>query len=316
VIYTITLNPAIDYVFETESFDPEHTNYYQNNYEVVGGKGINVAIALKHLGVEKVIATGLLGSKNIGLFRERFKDLKLKEKFFEFNGKTRINYKIMNLVSNKETKVNGEADVSDLDGVKLLDFLDRNLVQNDLVVVSGSVPRAITPMIYFQIGQIAKRNQALFILDSSKIWFRKALKSHPFLIKQTVEEMCDLLKVKKRKDYSLTDLKKMIYDLQKLGAQNVLVTLDDNGSIYFEKSSNSFYKVNIFSSTIKTSIDANDRLLAGFVYGLVNNLPIEETLKYAVACGATTALNRTMGEQKDIANFYREVNVRHLKNLD
>ncbi|SYV94694.1 1-phosphofructokinase, partial [Mycoplasma putrefaciens] len=290
MIYTITLNPAIDYTIETNGFSLNETNYYDNAYSLIGGKGINVAFVLNNL-KNNVLATGFLGDENFEKFNKKFKELKLKNNFFLYPGNTRTNFKIKDLSNNLEVELNGYGQKIDKNYVnKLMNYLKNNLTKNDIVVVSGSIPKNLDSKIYQELGQVINQKQALFILDSSKSALLNGLKSKPYLIKPNIGELCAIFE-KQVKDYDFIEIQKMILKLRRLGARNILLSMGSNGSYFFSED-NSIYKIGIGKGKLINSVGAGDSMLAGFVHGIENNLSLIETLKYASACGSATAFNK------------------------
>ncbi|ATG97208.1 1-phosphofructokinase [Mesoplasma lactucae] len=312
MIYTITLNPAIDHVIETKDFVLDETNYYQNDYQTIGGKGINVAVLLNNLQAQ-VNALGIMGKDNSKVFLEKFKEINLHNNFIMFDGNTRTNYKIKDLDNNKETELNGLGDSFDAHKFKDgMEFLRKNLKANDLVIASGSVPTSLPDGVYFQIGELVEKKKAIFILDSSKKWSLEGIKAHPYLIKPNLQEICELLKIEFRNDYSLSDLENMILEVRKLGARNILVSMGGQGALYFSEN-DELYKVGIAKGKVVNSVGAGDSMVGGFAYGLVNNFSIEKTLQYAAASGGATAFSEWIGSKELIEELVPTIMIEKLK---
>lgn len=291
MIYTITLNPSIDHIIETSGFNLNETNYYQNDYQVVGGKGINVAVLLNNLG-SSVLATGFLGETNKKVFLDQFQAINLENNFQLFSGPTRTNFKIKDLKIKAETELNGEGVIVASNIVQsLLKFLDQHLEPNDLVIASGSVPKCVDVDIYYQIGQIVNQHEGCFLLDSSKQWIKEGLKAKPYLIKPNLEEICQMLNQPYNSTASLTEIKAMIDELRVLGARNILVSMGSKGSLYFSED-NHLYETGVAKGQLVNSVGAGDSMVGGFAYGLANHLSIEETLQYGAASGAATAFTQ------------------------
>ncbi|WP_026389639.1 1-phosphofructokinase [[Acholeplasma] multilocale] len=310
MIYTITLNPALDHIIETDGFNIGETNYYNNDYIVVGGKGINVAVVLNNLKAH-VLGTGLMGEGNKDSFITKFNELNVKNNFFFFDGKTRTNFKIKNLKAKQETELNGLGKEVNADLlVKLKDYLKTNLDKGDIVVAAGSIPAGVPTTIYQEIGDICNQQQALFILDTSKKQMLEGLKAKPFLIKPNIEEICEILG-KPFREYSYEETVEMVNELKELGAQNVLLSMGSKGSLYFQNDG-SVYKTGIATGKLVNSVGSGDSMIAGFAYGLYKNLDIVRTLQYGAACGGATAFTQWLAEKQDIENLVDTIKVEKL----
>ncbi|PPE04140.1 1-phosphofructokinase [Williamsoniiplasma lucivorax] len=309
MIYTLTLNPAIDHIILTnQKLELSVTNYYQDEYQVVGGKGINAGVILNNLGVQ-TMAIGILGEKNKDIFFDKFKEINLKTKFFLNSGSTRVNYKIKNLASKQETELNGlgfETQTEILN--QLIFFLKENLKKEDIVVLTGSVARGISSTIYQELGQLANEKDAIFICDANKELLLNALKAKPYLIKPNLEEICSTLNLEFKPKMNLEEIKPMVRQLQTLGAQNILVSMGSQGSLFFDNKKN-IYKVGIAHGELMNSVGAGDSMLAGFVYGLAKKLTIEQTLQYAAASGGATAFTKWIATKEMIEELVDQINI-------
>ncbi|AGR41072.1 1-phosphofructokinase [Spiroplasma taiwanense] len=309
MIYTLTLNPAVDHIILTDKkIELCITNYYHDEYKVVGGKGINAGIILKNLDTE-IMVIGILGEQNKEIFTNKFSEINLNNKFFLNNGLTRVNYKIKNLNSKQETELNGLGFETQDEVLKeLISFLEDNLKKEDIVLLTGSVARGISKNIYQKIGQIVNDKQAILICDATNELLLNVLKEKPFLIKPNLEEICSTLNLEYKENISFDEIKKLIIELQKLGAQNILLSMGSNGSIYFD-SKNNIYKVGIAKGNLVNSVGAGDSMLAGFIYGLYKKLNIEKTLQYAAASGAATAFTEWLASKEQIENLVEKISI-------
>ncbi|WP_338971545.1 1-phosphofructokinase [Spiroplasma endosymbiont of Panorpa germanica] len=307
MIYAITLNPAIDHIIEADNLTIKQTNYYQNEYQVIGGKGINVAIILNNL-ENQVEATGIMGDENKNIFLDKFKEVNLSSNFFFNPGKTRTNYKIKNLSFKEETELNGLGFSTIPDTwKKMLDYLKAKVTKADIIVAAGSIAKGIPDDIYAQIGAVANEANAKFILDATGTVMLKALKCKPFLIKPNIDEICGILNLP-IKEYNFDEIKSMIKELQKLGAQNILLSMGSDGSYYFT-SNQEIYQTGIAKGKLVNSVGAGDSMLAGFTHGISQNLDIEKCLKLAAASGAATAFKEWLATKAEINALINEIKV-------
>ncbi|ATZ18536.1 1-phosphofructokinase [Williamsoniiplasma somnilux] len=310
MLYTITLNPALDHIIETTGFNINETNYYNNDYVVIGGKGINVSVVLNNLKAN-VLSTGVMGEHNKNEFVKKFTELNVKNNFFTFNGKTRTNFKIKNLAAGEETELNGLGEEIPEDIVNnLLTYLDQNIEQDDIVIAAGSIPKSVSTDIYFKIGQLANQKKAIFILDTSKKQMLEGLKSHPYLIKPNIEEICEILD-KPFKKYDLPEIKIMIQELKNLGAQNILLSMGSKGSLYFDKNGD-IYQVGIAEGKLVNSVGSGDSMIAGFAYGVYKKMDIIKTLQYGSAAGGATAFTQWLGTKAEIENLVNKIIVKKI----
>ncbi|WP_339021645.1 1-phosphofructokinase [Spiroplasma endosymbiont of Atherix ibis] len=312
MIYTLTLNPAIDHiVLANKKVELGVTNYYSDEYKVVGGKGINAGIILKNLSTY-VQAIGIMGEENKEIFLNKFKEINLNNKFFLNSGSTRVNYKIKHLESKQETELNGMGFNTKKEVLnQLIQYLEDSLKQNDIVMLTGSVAMGIEKDIYEQIGKLVNKKQAILICDATNELLKNVLKEKPFLIKPNLEEICSTLDLKFDENISFEETKELIQKLKNLGAQNVLLSMGSKGSLYFD-SNNNIYKVGIAKGKLINSVGAGDSMLAGFVYGKYKNLSIENTLQYAAASGAATAFNEWLASKEEIENLVSQIKVEKL----
>ncbi|WP_339022587.1 1-phosphofructokinase [Spiroplasma endosymbiont of Crioceris asparagi] len=309
MIYTITLNPAIDYILEIDNkLNVGVTNYYSREYFQAGGKGINVGLVLNNL-KQEVELLGLLGSENQEVFTKAFKDQKIKNNFMVIKGKNRTNFKIKNLVSKEETELNGLGfNVLENDIKKFLKTFEKTIRKNDIVVITGSAPKSISQSLYKELGDIANQKGATFIVDANKELLKNALRSKPYLIKPNTEEICSTLGIEYKENLDLKELKALVQELQKMGAQNVLVSMGSKGSVFFGIN-NDIYQVSIAKGDLVNSVGAGDSMVAGFVYGISNKLSIEETLKVAAAAGGATAFTEWLAQGDEILKLSKQIEV-------
>ncbi|PPE06495.1 1-phosphofructokinase [Mesoplasma corruscae] len=310
MIYTITLNPALDHTIETNKFNLNETNYYQRDYKKIGGKGINTAIILNNLNAN-VISVGILGEENKHIFIEEFNKIGLSNHFILNKGVTRTNFKIKNLAKKSETELNGVgSEVSKHTIHQLLEFLEKKIQPADIVIASGSLPIGINNNIYNEIGNIVNDKKGMFILDTSKENMINGLKAKPFLIKPNIEEICEILNVK-FKEYSFDEVQKMIQQLKDMGARNVLFSMGSKGSYYFSEN-NEIFHTGIATGKLVNSVGSGDSMIGGFTYGLSLNLTTEESLQYASAAGGATAFSEGLGSREEIEKLFKTIQVKRI----
>ena len=185
MIYTVTLNPAIDYVIKVDNFETGIVNRTKQENMFFGGKGINVSNVLKTLG-EKSTALGFIAGFTGKAIKEGLEAKGLKTDFVEVAGLSRINVKMK---SDNETEINGMGpQIKDAQVQALLGKLD-NLKDGDILVLSGSIPGSMPDDIYEKIMEYVKSKNVLIVVDATNNLLMNCLKHHPFLIKPNNHEL-------------------------------------------------------------------------------------------------------------------------------
>ena len=289
-VATITLNAAYDLVGRLKRIELGEVNTVETLGLFPAGKGIHVAKVLNDLGVEVAVG-GFLGEDNQGDFEHMFRVTGLQDKFQRVTGKTRINVKIT------ET----EADVTDLnflgyqisaeDWQKFVaDSLDY-CKEFDIVAVCGSLPRGVTPELFadwlLQLHQAGVK----VVLDSSNAALTAGLKANPWLVKPNHRELESWV------GHSLPTLNDIIVAAKKLKAQgiaNVIVSMGANGSLWL--SDNAVVQAQPPKcENVVSTVGAGDSMVAGLIYGFVNNLSQQETLAFASAVSAFAVSQSNVG---------------------
>lgn len=289
-VATITLNAAYDLVGRLKRIELGEVNTVETLGLFPAGKGINVAKVLNDLGVEVAVG-GFLGEDNQGDFEHMFRVTGLQDKFQRVTGKTRINVKIT------ET----EADVTDLNflGYQISVEDWQKFVVNsldyckefDIVAVCGSLPRGVTPELFadwlLQLHQAGVK----VVLDSSNAALTAGLKANPWLVKPNHRELESWV------GHSLPTLNDIIVAAKKLKAQgiaNVIVSMGANGSLWL--SDNAVVQAQPPKcENVVSTVGAGDSMVAGLIYGFVNNLSQQETLAFASAISAFAVSQSNVG---------------------
>ena len=219
MINTITLNPSLDYIVKVDDFKVGHVNRTSKEDIYPGGKGINVSIVLKNLGVKNRalgFTAGFTGEEIEKLVANHGVD----NEFIRLEkGMSRINVK---LKSKEESEINGMGpDISKNDIEKLYEKLEA-LKAGDFVVLAGSIPNTLPDDIYETIMKDFKDKEINFVVDATKDLLLNVLKYKPFLIKPNHHELGEMFNVKlNSKDEIITYAKK----LQEIGARNVIISM-------------------------------------------------------------------------------------------
>ncbi|MBR3841141.1 MAG: 1-phosphofructokinase [Erysipelotrichales bacterium] len=293
MIYTITLNPALDYVVKVDEFREGKTNRSKEEMIYYGGKGINVSYVLKELGLTSKCLGFVAGFTGKELVRGINKQ-GLVSDFIQVNeGMTRINVK---LKSEVETEINGMGPIiSKENEEELLNQLD-NLIKGDLLVLSGSIPTTMDANIYTKIIQRVSNKEIEVIIDTAGNQLLNVLEYKPLLIKPNNDELASLFKVDIQ---SLSDVEYYARKLQDMGARNVLVSMADKGSLLVDEEGNVHHQ-GVCKGVLKNSVGAGDSMVAGFISGYLRDYNYDDILALATACGGATAFSEGLANKEMI----------------
>ena len=300
MIYTITFNPALDYISKVDNFEVGKINRTKEEKILPGGKGLNVSMVLKNLGF-KSIALGFIGGFTGEELQKRIESQGIDTDFIKVkNGITRINVKIS---SNQETALNGNGpEITDSDIQELLEKID-NIKKDDIVILAGNVPKCINRNIYEIICVNLERNGVTFVVDATKELLINVLKYKPFLIKPNKEELEETFKVKiNSKEDIITYAKKM----QIMGAQNVLVSLGGDGAILVT-SDNQVLQSNAPKGKVLNTVGAGDSMVAGFLAGYIEHKEYEFALKMGISSGSASAFSMDLATKKDVETLLEQI---------
>ncbi len=300
MIYTITLNPALDYSLETSKFDLGKLNLSEKAYFLGGGKGINVSKVLKNFNVEST-AIGFLGGFTGNFIKEELKEKNIKEDFVEVLGNTRVNIKIK--TGEVETELAGLSPEINENHVLALKEKLGNIQDGDILVLSGSVPKSLKTTIYKELVEGLDKNIKV-ILDTRGDAFVETLKVKPFLVKPNhheLEEFCG------KELHSIEEIVEGARTIQKLGVQNVIVSMGKDGSILLTE--DSVYKGNVPKGTLKNSVGAGDSMVAGLVSKLAQGESLLEAYKFGIASGSATAFSHNLATKDEVLALLNQINI-------
>ncbi len=292
MIYTVTLNPAIDYVINLEELKIGEILSSKREGIYFGGKGINVSLVLKELGV-KSVALGFVAGFTGEAINKFLNKSKIKTDFITLKeGNSRINVKLR---SGIETDINCDGPkIAESDIKELLKRLKR-IKKGDTVVLTGSVPSWVRGGIYADIMEMLTCKGVRFLVDARGEALLNTLKHKPFLIKPNVEELSEVFSVKINKDNALEYAER----LQKMGALNVLVSLGKEGALLLSQDKKVYFAEAKNGKTVNT-VGAGDSMVAGFLAGLIKTNNLEYALKLGTACGGATAFSEGLAAKEKI----------------
>lgn len=300
MIYTVTLNPSIDYIVEVEDVKLGGLNRMKRDLKLPGGKGINVSRVLKQLGAENT-AIGFLGG-----FTGRFIDDKLREDsirtdFVTVRGDTRINIKLKH---GDETEINGLGpDISQEEAEALLRNLSA-LHEHDIVILSGSIPPSLGGDFYERLIGACRQAGAEFVIDTTGEALMKALVHKPLLVKPNHHELAELFGVEL---HTREEIAAYGRKLLESGAQNVLISMAGEGALLI--AANKVYHATAPKGTVKNSVGAGDSMIAGFVGTYVLHGDPLEAFRTGVASGSATAFSDDLAVRSLIEQLLPQVKI-------
>ncbi len=292
MIYTLTANPALDYIVRVKNLEIGETNRAYETEIFPGGKGFNVSTILSELGFDS-IASGFMA----GFAGEELKRLlegrKFQKDFVEASGCTRINVKLKAQV---ETEINGTGLVIEAKDVDTLMNKYKAIADGDTLILSGSIPGCLNKDFYAKILEDMKGKDILTVVDASGDLLKNALPLHPFLVKPNQAEIEELLGVKIADDEQLIEAGR---SLQSLGARNVLISRGAKGAMLIGEDG-VVYEAGCPQGKLVNSVGSGDSMVAGFVAGWLQTRDLERAFTLGIYCGSATAFCADLAQKADI----------------
>ena len=300
MIYTITFNPALDYIVSVKDFQMGLTNRTDEETLLPGGKGINVSIVLKNLGVENT-ALGFTAGSTGREIRKRLEEIGCRTEFIEIpKGFSRINVKLKNV---EGTEINGKG--PDIDKESLKKLLDRLvcLQKGDVLVLAGSIPASLPDSIYQEICEMLSGRGITIVVDATKELLVKVLPFAPFLIKPNNHELGEIFGV------SLQTADEVIPYAQKLrgmGAANVLVSMAGEGAV-LAAADGKVYRQKAPKGRLINAVGAGDSMVAGFLAGWFQTRNYEKAFQMGVATGSASAFSELLATKKEVEELLMQM---------
>lgn len=303
MIYTVTLNPSIDFIVRLDHLELGSVNRMTSDDKFAGGKGINVSRILQRLDVDNT-ATGFIGG-----FTGRFVENGLiaegiKTNFVQVSEDTRINVKIK---AGEETEINGAGPKISDEKLEELKAILAGLSSDDTVVFAGSAPSSLGNQVYNTLIPIAKKAGAEVVCDFEGQTLLDSLNYQPLLVKPNNHELADIFGVELN---GLEDIEKYAREILAKGAKNVIISMAGDGALLVTPEAAYFAKP--IKGTVKNSVGAGDSMVAGFTGEYVKSGDPIEALKWGVACGTATTFSNDLATAEFIKETYQEVEVEKL----
>lgn len=292
MVYTVTFNPAIDYVVHTGEMKLGATNRSEKEEMYFGGKGINVSIVLRELGIDSK-ALGFTAGFTGEAIENGLSEMGIDADFVRLkNGNSRINVKIK---STEETELNGQGPDIDEAAINALFAKLDKLSDGDTLILAGSIPSSLPSDIYEKILERLSGRNIKTVVDATKDLLLNVLKYKPFLVKPNNHELGEMFGVELKTD---EEIEKYARKLQKMGAVNVLISMAGDGAMLIDEYGK-MHRCGICKGTVKNSVGAGDSMVAGFTAGSLKG-DYEYALKLGTAAGGATAFSDGLAEKAKI----------------
>lgn len=298
MIYTVTFNPALDYVVRMEQFQLGQVNRTTSEEIQFGGKGINVSVLLKNIGVQNC-ALGFVAGFTGKALENQLQTMGVDTDFIHLpEGMTRINVKMK---ADCETEINAQGPKIGREQLEqLFERLDR-LEKEDVLVLAGSIPSSLPSDIYENILERMEGKQILAAVDATKELLCNVLKYHPFLIKPNHIELGEIFGVQLHTE---EQIREYAGRLQQMGARNVLISMAGDGALLLDETGG-FHRINAPKGTVKNSVGAGDSMVAGFLAGYLQSKDYRTALKMGTAAGSATAFSDQLATGEEVLALYQ-----------
>lgn len=300
MIYTVTFNPSLDYIVAVKDFRLGMTNRTESELLLPGGKGINVSVVLKNLGVEST-ALGFTAGFTGREIRRRVEETGVRAEFIEIpEGFSRINLKLKSI---EGTEINGNGPGISREKVqelmKKLDILEAG----DCLVLAGSIPGSLPDSIYQDIAAKMAEKKVQIVVDATRDLLLNVLPYRPFLIKPNNHELGEIFQ------RGLRTREEVIPYAQKLrekGAQNVLVSMAGEGAV-LAAADGKIYQAPAPKGELKNGVGAGDSMVAGFLAGWQEEKDYRHAFRMGVAAGSASAFSEYLAERREVEAVYRRI---------
>ena len=303
MIYTVTFNPAIDYIVNVSDFRTGEVNRVNSDIKYPGGKGINVSRVLNNFGVDTK-ALGFIGGFTGEFIKNYIENEGVQTDFINVEEDTRINVK---LKSNKETEINGYGPTITEENLNSLFDKIKKLSSDDILVLAGNVQKSVPRDVYSQIQNICAKNNVKVIVDTTGKSLMNTLKNKPFLIKPNNHELSEVLNVNIDNIDDTIHYAKHLVDM---GAQNVIISMAGDGALLI--CDEGVYKAITPKGQVKNSVGAGDSLIGGFLASYYREKDILKAFKLSVATGSATAFSLDLCTTEYAMSLLNQVDIKKI----
>ena len=299
MVYTVTFNPAIDYVVHTKEMQVGQVNRSESEEIYFGGKGINVSFVLHELGIPSK-ALGFVAGFTGAALENGVQASGIETDFVHLkNGFSRINVKIK---SEEETDLNGQGPVIDEAALQELFEKLKQLKDGDTLVLAGSIPNTLPADIYERILESLSDRAIRTVVDATKDLLLNVLKYKPFLVKPNNYELGEMFGVTL---HTTEEIATYAAKLKEMGAQNVLVSMAGDGALLLDEHGKA-HVCGVCKGTVKNSVGAGDSMVAGFLAGSIDG-DYAYALKLGTATGGATAFSDGLAKREEIDRLLQQL---------
>ncbi|MCI6653440.1 MAG: 1-phosphofructokinase [Ruminococcus sp.] len=300
MIYTVTFNPAIDYVVELVSFNIGEVNRTTREYMNLGGKGVNVSRVLTNLEIPNT-SLGFIAGFTGEALRTGLAEMGVKTDFIKLKeGNTRINVNIKGI---SETDINARGpEISDEAIEELFEKLNI-LKEGDILVLAGSIPASLPSDMYERIMSKLYGKGIKFVVDATKDLLLKSLKYEPFLIKPNNHELGEIFGIQLKNDDEIIYYAR---ELKKKGAKNVLVSMAGDGAVLVDEN-NIAHKIGTPKGKVVNSVGAGDSMVAGFLAGYLEKGDYQYALRMGTASGSASAFSEGLATKQEVMDLLTKI---------
>lgn len=299
MVYTVTFNPAIDYVVHTKEMQVGQVNRSESEEIYFGGKGINVSFVLHELGIPSK-ALGFVAGFTGAALENGVQASRIETDFVHLkNGFSRINVKIK---SEEETDLNGQGPGIDEAALQELFEKLKQLKDGDTLVLAGSIPNTLPADIYERILESLSDRAIRTVVDATKDLLLNVLKYKPFLVKPNNYELGEMFGVTL---HTTEEIATYAAKLKEMGAQNVLVSMAGDGALLLDEHGKT-HVCGVCKGTVKNSVGAGDSMVAGFLAGSIDG-DYAYALKLGTATGGATAFSDGLAKREEIDRLLQQL---------
>ena len=299
MVYTVTFNPAVDYVVQADDITVGSVNRTRSEKIYFGGKGINVSMVLAELGV-KSKALGFVAGFTGEAIEKGVLESGIEADFVRLEkGFSRINVKIK---SECETELNGQGPIIGDNALNELFAKLDDISDGDTIVLAGSIPKSMPSDIYERILERLQGKKIKAVVDATKDLLLNVLKYKPYLIKPNNHELGEMFGVALKTIDEIAEYAKRLKDM---GAQNVLISMAGDGALLIDENGRN-HICGVCRGAVKNSVGAGDSMVAGFIAGSADG-DYEYALKLGTAAGGATAFSEGLAKKELIYELLEQL---------
>ncbi|WP_409022422.1 1-phosphofructokinase [Dellaglioa sp. P0083] len=303
MIYTVTINPSIDYIVQLDKLTLGEVNRMDYDTKLPGGKGINVSRILNELNQPNK-ALGFIGGFTGEFIKSAMIANHLDTQFTKIKADSRINIKIK---ADQETEINGKGPLISDDELKLFNEQFETLTSDDTVILAGSLVPNLSQDFYYELIKVIRSKGAQFVIDTTGEALLKTISEKPLVVKPNHHELAELFNVTLN---GINDIVKYGQKLLELGAQHVLISMAGDGGLLITK--DAVYQSNAPKGTVINSVGAGDSMIAGFTGTFAKTNDPIESFKYGLACGSATAFSEDIATIEKINEILPQIDIKKI----